>query len=740
MVSAIAIPVGGSHHGAHAFAAGVPEHEHGEPPQAHARRSRIADRMRAINEGLEGALPSLAGNNSGSEGGNSTKGSFQGASSLPRPFASAYTASPASFTGGGSLLGTSYGTRSSAGSLPGRELTESKPIRTNNVNIQNTEFVSLGVSPYGRSRDDVLPTLGGKLTPDVVKANFLTDAHLKKLETTYADASVQEVASSYGVTPILSPISEALKTSAKGGAAYELIHQGTHAAQELRRQVLREGAVVIITTGSMGKRFVYERLEQLGVNTYNIDGPDSWAQVLEDEGVIERFLPVDMTDSSKTLELCANAIQSLIDHDGVEVDGIATFCEIAVPLASRLAEIFGLPGNPSSAVDAARDKHATRIAVANAGLPSVQSRMLPSPDTLVRLPSNHDNRIVRKKFVANMTEEHLNLDKLLEIGGQIGYPLVMKPVSGAASIGVLKVESAEKLSTAYLKVLRDVFRAKVNAGALVMGSDDEDDDVDSVANGNGGGGRSEADAAQDWPTIMLEEYLDGEEVDVDVILSEGKSVYNATSDNWPCEEPWFNETGDNAPCLLGLEIERALETVGVDCCHALGLTTGVFHVELKATSRGPRLIEVNTRMGGGPVRDINLRVNGVDLVEEHIFASVGIPCNPPFRIAVDGSEASSRRAEDRDPLDCVAGYTLNAPKTGTVTEGAEAVIMKWAEVSYVLSAEVFVHPGDKVTSKADGLPTWMGEIRVHGDTAADAKDRAEKMRDTLLAEILPFIR
>lgn len=34
----------------------------------------------------------------------------------------------------------------------------------------------------------------------------------------------------------------------------------------------------------------------------------------------------------------------------------------------------------------------------------------------------------------------------------------------------------------------------------------------------------------------------------------------------------------------------------------LGFKVGVFHVELKATSRGPRLIEVNARMGGGGVR------------------------------------------------------------------------------------------------------------------------------------------
>ena len=39
-----------------------------------------------------------------------------------------------------------------------------------------------------------------------------------------------------------------------------------------------------------------------------------------------------------------------------DVDGILTFCEMAVPLASRLCEICGLPGNSCQAVDNARNK------------------------------------------------------------------------------------------------------------------------------------------------------------------------------------------------------------------------------------------------------------------------------------------------------------------------------------------------------------------------------------------------
>ena len=74
-------------------------------------------------------------------------------------------------------------------------------------------------------------------------------------------------------------------------------------------------------------------------------------------------------------------------------------------------------------------------------------------------------------------------------------------------------------------------------------------------------------------------------------------------------------------------------------------------MELKYTSRGPRLIEVNCRMGGGPVRLTNLLVWGVDLVEEHLLTCAGIPSRPP----VAGR-----------PLVHVAEYSVNAHKTGTI--------------------------------------------------------------------------
>ena len=77
----------------------------------------------------------------------------------------------------------------------------------------------------------------------------------------------------------------------------------------------------------------------------------------------------------------------------------------------------------------------------------------------------------------------------------------------------------------------------------------------------------------------------------------------------------------------------------------------MFHVELKYTSHGPRLIEVNCRMGGGPVRATNLLVWGVDLVEEQLLCSAGIPSRPPIA---------------PKPLMYIAEYSVNAKVSGRI--------------------------------------------------------------------------
>jgi len=279
----------------------------------------------------------------------------------------------------------------------------------------------------------------------------------------------------------------------------------------------------------------------------------------------------------------------------------------------------------------------------------------------------------------------------------VGFPAVLKPVSGAASLGVKKVCSRAEVMATYREVVREVSNLVVISGALVQdtgtGQGVAADKVVSIA-------------------ILMEQYLDGQEVDVDVVMSEGTWRYAAVTDNGPTIEPYFNETWGNCPSLLPLEQQRQLKEYAVEATKCLGFTDGVFHVECKYTSSGPQLIEVNARMGGGPVHEHNLRVWGCDLVEEAIFCSLGIPARPNV---------------PKVPLEPVAYYLKTAEKSGTVTTMPDFASLSQQEG--VVWAKPMVKIGDKVTGPADGLPTWTCDLMIKRPTAHEAVDAVFKLEE-----------
>merc|ERR1719188_2089778 len=135
----------------------------------------------------------------------------------------------------------------------------------------------------------------------------------------------------------------------------------------------------------------------------------------------------------------AEALIRQLGDDGVtgSVDAVTTFVELSVPLAARLCEAFGLPGMRPAAVDSARDKHRTRAALKAASLPTPR------------------NALIR------------NESELVAAGQAVGFPCVLKPVSGAASLGVKKVVSMAELEACYREVAAELNSLVVSSGALV---------------------------------------------------------------------------------------------------------------------------------------------------------------------------------------------------------------------------------------------------------------------------------
>jgi carnosine synthase len=258
---------------------------------------------------------------------------------------------------------------------------------------------------------------------------------------------------------------------------------------------------------------------------------------------------------------------------------------------------------------------------------------------------------------------------------------VIKPIAGAGSMGVCRVDSEEELRRIYTKVVADMGRAVVTSGALVYAPES---------------GETGASSKAFDVVMMMEQYLDGPEVDVDIVLSDGRAVYAEVTDNWPTIEPYFQEVGANCPSVLTRTQQDELIQLSVAATLSLGFTCGVFHVESKYTSQGARLIEVNCRMGGMQVRNIdllafwrgseltrfrflqvrniNLLTWGVDLVEEHLLTVVGLPSRPQRapapKAAISEMAFNAPRSGRMKDLSFIDEWTVRRPSTPPPTASA----------------------------------------------------------------------
>jgi len=446
----------------------------------------------------------------------------------------------------------------------------------------------------------------------------------------------------------------------------DTLHKATEEGKALRLKLLSGSVIVFINSGYKGKRFIYEKARDLGVVSIMIDSPGSWSEALVEEGILHKFIPIDLGAVDVKSQIVA-AINGLAD-EGLAADGVMTFWETAVPLASAVAELLDLPGNPLKAIEAAKNKHETRRLMAVAGLPTPRNTLIESKDELKKAADH------------------------------VGFPAVLKPIEGLLSIGVVRVNDLQHLIKTYTEVtdLMD---------GMYMSRDGQMGQVPK-------GSSLPKGAAMLKCQMMLEEYLDGVEVDVDVVMSGRKAVYCKVTDNWPTMEPWFNETGDNSPSVLPENQQYDLSKLCVGTLLALGLKMGVYHVEAKMTSRGPRLIEVNCRMGGGQVRDNNLAVWGVDLVDESLLAAIGLPNAPPV---------------PAKPFTCRSALYFNAMRSGVM--GAGDWLSEIRTFPGVVYAKLLVKEGDHVTCSLDGLPTWIGQIMCDGETPKEAIDLVKKYEE-----------
>lgn len=279
----------------------------------------------------------------------------------------------------------------------------------------------------------------------------------------------------------------------------------------------------------------------------------------------------------------STAVDPMVIDDGVaaarrvaaerRVDGVFCYDEGLIWPSSHIAAALGLVGNDPEVVRSCRDKHATREVLDRAGVAQARSACVAS------------------------------LEEAAAAADAIGYPVVLKPRGLAGSKGVQRADGRSELADAY-----------------------------AAARGASYPGVPVYEAG-----VLVEEYLDGPEISIDSVFWEGECHPMVVARKDVGFDPFFEEVGH----LVLPDDPLMRDPAVLDLLHAthdaVGWRYGVTHTEMKLTSRGPRLIEVNARLGGDLIPWLGWLARGVDCAAAGADVAAGrAPDVTPTRSKVVG--------------------------------------------------------------------------------------------------------
>jgi biotin carboxylase len=338
------------------------------------------------------------------------------------------------------------------------------------------------------------------------------------------------------------------------------------------------------------------------------------------------------------------------------IDGVITFWEDDVLLTSKITDKFGFVGISYQISKNTRNKFAFRE--------FCQNHAIPSPKHILIKDKNDLNGVYNT----------------------FDFPLIIKPVFGSHSAFVTKIENKNDCEKAVLYI-RQHLSANIES-ALSDGSD-----------------------------ILVEEYLDGQEIDIDLLIQDGVIKYFSITDNEKTKEPYFVETGESTPSSLSARDQDNIIKMAKDAIQKLNIQNGCLHFEAKLTSKGPIPIEVNLRMGGGEVYFYNKNVWGVDLVEQAAKIALSIPCNPE---------------KTNSPLVYMATEQFLPDHSGIINSIDIDKSLK--DCDYVKELVFEKKPSEKILAAPEGFDC-LGWVTVAGSSAADAKAKLEDVKKTIHIDI-----
>ena len=350
----------------------------------------------------------------------------------------------------------------------------------------------------------------------------------------------------------------------------------------------------------------------------------------------------------------------LKNHPKIKIEGALTFWEESTLLTSKITDYFKLTGISYEISKKVRNKFLFRKFCEQNGLPSPK------------------HAIIKEE------------EDLSEISSTLKFPIVMKPIYGSASAFVIKVSSEKDVLETYRYIQNNI--------------------------------NSHADSAE-WLNfdILAEEYIDGHEVDIDIILQNGKIKFHSITDNYQTNEPFFVEVGQSIPSNLPQKEQDDLINLAEELLEKLGIQNGVIHFEAKSTNQGPVPIEINLRMGGDEVYSFVKEAWGIDLIESAIRISTNV-----YISKVKRKSAPKKYLTGKYFLPKYSGILTNLEIKNSLKKEKK-----------LENIHFFKKIGDAVFVPPEGYE-YMGWMNVSGNNALEAKENLNHLGKYVNYEIAKF--
>lgn len=208
-------------------------------------------------------------------------------------------------------------------------------------------------------------------------------------------------------------------------------------------------------------------------------------------------------------------------------------------------------------------------------------------------------------------------------------------------------------------------------------------------------------------SVLIEQFIEGPEFSVEVIVWKGEPHVLAVTDKKTTEAPYFVELGHNQPSIFPNDIQQKLKDGAIAGIKALGLSNCAAHCELKVQDDEAYLMEIGARMGGDFIStELTHLSSGIDMVAATINVVLGIKPN-------------LQPTEDRHGV-CIRYFT---PKPGKLVriEGDD-----FLKDTHVYDAEIYHKVGDMIPEVKSSLDR-SGHVIVTDETAEMAIMCAENI-------------